>query len=50
MLFRSLKANWLCNDLGMDPISMGATPAAAMELYETGVIGDDVVELPLKFG
>ena len=45
-----LKANWLCNDLGMDPISMGATLAAAMELYETGVIGDDVVELPLKFG
>ncbi|MAG16743.1 MAG: aldehyde ferredoxin oxidoreductase [Phycisphaerae bacterium] len=45
-----LKANWLCNDLGMDPISMGATLAAAMELYETGVIGDDDVELPLKFG
>ena len=45
-----LKANWLCNDLGMDPISMGATLAAAMELYETGVIGDDQVEMPLKFG
>lgn len=45
-----LKANWLCNDLGMDPISMGATLAAAMELYERGVIGDDQVELPLKFG
>ncbi len=45
-----LKANWLCNDLGMDPISMGATLAAAMELYETGVVGDDVVEMPLRFG
>lgn len=45
-----LKANWLCNDLGMDPISMGATLAAAMELYESGVISDDDVELPLKFG
>lgn len=45
-----VKANWLCNDLGMDPISMGATLAAAMELYETGVIGDGDVELPLKFG
>ncbi len=33
-----LKANWLCNDLGMDPISMGASLAAAMELYERGVI------------
>ena len=45
-----LKANWLCNDLGMDPISMGATLAAAMELYETGVVTDDMVELPLPFG
>ncbi len=45
-----LKANWLCNDLGLDPISMGATLAAAMELYETGVITDDMVEMPLKFG
>jgi len=45
-----LKANWMCNDLGMDPISMGATLAAAMELYERGVISDDQVEMPLKFG
>ncbi len=45
-----LMANWLCNDLGMDPISMGATLAAAMELYETGVITDNQVEMPLKFG
>src|SRR5262249_7815477 len=33
-----IKANWLCNDLGMDPISMGATLAAAMELFERGVL------------
>ena len=45
-----LKANWLCNDLGLDPISMGATLAAAMELYEKRVLTDDQVELPLKFG
>ena len=45
-----LKANWLCNDLGMDPISMGATLAAGMELYENGVVGDDQVELPMNFG
>jgi aldehyde:ferredoxin oxidoreductase len=45
-----LKANWMCNDLGMDPISMGATLAAAMELYENGVVTDDHVEMPLKFG
>ncbi len=45
-----LKANWLCNDLGIDPISMGASLAAAMELYERGVIGDGDVEMPLTFG
>ena len=45
-----LKANWLCNDLGMDPISMGSTLASAMELYESGVITDTDVELPLRFG
>lgn len=45
-----LKANWLCNDLGMDPISMGSTLASAMELYQTGVVTDDDVELPLTFG
>ncbi len=45
-----LMANWLCNDLGMDPISMGATIAAAMELYEKGQITQDQVEMPLEFG
>ena len=45
-----IKANWLCNDLGMDPISIGSTLASAMELYEKGVITDDQVEMPLKFG
>ena len=45
-----LKANWLCNDLGMDPISMGASLAAAMELYERGVITETQVERPLRFG
>ena len=45
-----IKANWLCNDLGMDPISMGATLAAAMELYERGVLNDAVTGMPLRFG
>ena len=45
-----LKANWLCNDLGLDPISMGSTLASAMELYQNGVVTDDMVELPLTFG
>jgi aldehyde:ferredoxin oxidoreductase len=45
-----IKANWLANDLGMDPISMGATLAAAMELYEKGVINDRITGMPLRFG
>ena len=45
-----LKANWLCNDLGKDPISMGSTLASAMELYENGVVTDEMVEVPLTFG
>lgn len=45
-----LMSSWLCNDLGMDPISMGATLAAGMELYQRGVVTDDMVELPLNFG
>ena len=45
-----IKANWLCNDLGMDSISFGASVAAAMELYEKGVVTRDDTEMPLEFG
>ncbi|CDF57644.1 aldehyde ferredoxin oxidoreductase family protein [Thermobrachium celere] len=44
-------ANHLCNEYGLDTISAGATIAAAMELYEKGLIKDDEIEgTPLKFG
>ncbi|MDH3693511.1 MAG: aldehyde ferredoxin oxidoreductase family protein [Gammaproteobacteria bacterium] len=44
-------ANFLCNEDGMDPISFGATLAAAMELYEDGVITKEQTGgLELKFG
>ncbi|MBI2195358.1 MAG: aldehyde ferredoxin oxidoreductase family protein [Planctomycetes bacterium] len=45
-----LKANTLCNELGLDPISMGSTLAAAMELYEMGLIRPEETDIPLKFG
>ncbi len=45
-----IKANWLCNDLGLDPISMGATLAAAMELYERGDLTEEQTGMPLRFG
>jgi len=44
-------ANFLCNEDGIDPISFGATVAAAMELYEQGVITkDDTGGIDLRFG
>lgn len=43
--------NFLCNEDGMDPISFGATVAAAMEMYEEGVITKEHTGgLELKFG
>ena len=43
--------NFLCNEDGMDPISYGATVAAAMELFEEGVIGTkETGGVELKFG
>ncbi|MFQ5880301.1 MAG: aldehyde ferredoxin oxidoreductase C-terminal domain-containing protein, partial [Dehalococcoidia bacterium] len=45
-----IKANFLCNDLGMDPISLGGTLAAAMELYEKGHLTSQETGIPLRFG
>jgi aldehyde:ferredoxin oxidoreductase len=44
------KANYLCNELGLDTISTGLTISAAMELYEKGEIGIDEIGRPLPFG
>jgi aldehyde:ferredoxin oxidoreductase len=38
------KANFLCNELGLDTISAGCTIAAAMELYEKGYIPKEDLE------
>ncbi len=44
-------AGFLMNEHGMDPISFGVTLAAAMELYEMGVITkQDTDGIELKFG
>ncbi|MEZ5536335.1 MAG: aldehyde ferredoxin oxidoreductase family protein [Thiolinea sp.] len=43
--------NFLCNEDAMDPISFGATVAAAMELFEEGAITtEDTGGIELKFG
>lgn len=46
----AIKANFLCNDYGMDTISAGGTIAAAMELFEEGAIGESDVGYSLRFG
>ena len=44
------KANYLCNDLGMDTISVGMTISCAMEMVEKGILPADDVGRPLRFG
>lgn len=44
-------AQFLCNEHGLDPISLGATIAAAMDLYEEGVINQETTGgIDLRFG
>lgn len=46
-----IKANELCNEMGLDTISASTTIAAAMELYQKGLIAeDDVNGVPLTWG
>ncbi|MCR4431790.1 MAG: aldehyde ferredoxin oxidoreductase family protein [Tepidanaerobacteraceae bacterium] len=44
------KANFICNELGLDPITMGTTIACAMELYEKGIISREIAGMDLRFG
>ena len=45
------RANYLCNELGLDTISFGGTLACAMELYEKGLLPPGQADdLELRFG
>jgi aldehyde:ferredoxin oxidoreductase len=45
------KANYYCNDYGLDTITLGSTIACAMELYEKGYVTlKETGGLPLEFG
>lgn len=45
------EANYLCNEYGMDAISVPCTIAAAMELYQEGCVSDeDCAGVPLAWG
>lgn len=45
-----IKANNYCNELGLDPITMGSTIACAMELFEIGAITEKETGRALRFG
>lgn len=44
------KANFICNEMGLDTISTGSTIACAMELYERGYLPKKDVGMALHFG
>jgi len=44
------KANYLCNELGLDTISAGMTIACAMELSEKNIIPQEDIGYQLRFG
>lgn len=44
------KANYLCNELGLDTISMGSTIGCAMELYQRGKLKKDKIGRELNWG
>ncbi len=44
------KANFICNELGLDPITMGSTIACAMEMYEKDILSKEELGRELPFG
>jgi aldehyde:ferredoxin oxidoreductase len=44
------RANYLCNEFGIDTITTGATISCAMELFERGYLSEKEIGYPLKFG
>ncbi|MDD3825970.1 MAG: aldehyde ferredoxin oxidoreductase family protein [Anaerolineae bacterium] len=44
------RANYTCNELGLDTISVGLTIACAMEMYSKGIVTEAEIGQPLPFG
>jgi len=44
------KANYICNEAGMDTITFGSTVGCAMELFEKGLAKEKEIGMPLNFG
>jgi len=49
-LYDICKANYICNELGMDTITAGATISCAMELFEKGYLTEKEIGYNLNFG
>ncbi len=45
-----IKANYICNELGLDTISMGVTISCAMELFDRGYLPESDVGRKLPWG
>ncbi|MEN6461734.1 MAG: aldehyde ferredoxin oxidoreductase family protein [Syntrophomonas sp.] len=45
-----MAAGHLCNDYGLDTITMGSTIAAAMDMYEAEIIDKEITGWDLRFG
>jgi aldehyde:ferredoxin oxidoreductase len=45
-----VKANHICNEMGMDTMSVGGTIGCAMELYEKGFLSEEDAGHQLNFG
>ena len=44
------KANYVCNELGLDTISAGMTISCAMEMFDDGILTEADTGTPLRFG
>ncbi len=44
------KANYLCNELGLDTMTMGATVACAMELYDRNLLDENMAGGTIEWG
>ncbi|MBN1289582.1 MAG: aldehyde ferredoxin oxidoreductase family protein [Actinobacteria bacterium] len=44
------KMNYICNELGMDTMDAGCTVSAIMELFEEGLLNEEDIGFPMKWG
>jgi aldehyde:ferredoxin oxidoreductase len=44
------KLNYLADDLGLDTISVGSTIGFAMDAFETGLLSEEEIGFPIRFG